>query len=298
MLPCALLLTACGGSDGGSSSGATSLDDVKVTQAGEGKAPEVEFATPLDLPETTAKVIKEGEGEGAKDGQWIRYRMAGYDATTGTRGVETYTAAGAQTIPLDESLKAGDPGLYSALNGVKTGSDVAYYYKPEAAGNASAPAQNPQLVILTVEGIKDKAVKADAAEVAALDKAGKLPDISFDSKGVPSVKIPEGNQAPGNLVVKVIEEGSGKAATAESTVKARYTGWNWGKGAEFDSSFARGEAAEFPLSGVIEGWTKGLTGLKKGSKVMLSIPAEMAYASGQGEAVGDLIFYVELVDVK
>ncbi|NKX49349.1 peptidylprolyl isomerase [Arthrobacter deserti] len=298
LLPCALLLSACGGSEGGSSEGATSLDAVTVTQAGAGKAPKVEFATPLELPETTAKVIKEGEGEGAKDGQWIRYRMSGFDATTGTQSNETYTAAGAQTLPVDESLKAGDPDLYNALKGVKAGSEVAYYYKPAASGTASEPAQHPQLVVLTVEDVKDKAVKADAAEVAALDKAGKLPEISFDSKGVPSVKLPEGHQAPEDLVVQVLKEGTGKTATAKSTVKANYAGWNWGKGTEFDSSFARGEAAEFPLTGVIEGWTKGLAGLKEGSKVMLSIPAEMAYASGQGDAIGDLVFYVELTDVK
>jgi peptidylprolyl isomerase len=195
-------------------------------------------------------------------------------------------------------MKSGDPGLYNALKGVKVGSEVAYYYKPAATGGASAPAEHPQLLVMTVEDIKDKAVKADAAEVAELDKAGKLPEISFDSKGVPSVKLPEGNQAPENLVVKVLKEGTGKAASAKSTVKANYAGWNWGKGTEFDSSFARGEAVEFPLTGVIEGWTQGLTGLKEGSKVMLSIPAEMAYASGQGDAIGDLVFYVELTDVK
>lgn len=299
LLPCALLLSGCGGSDGGSSTAAaTSLDAVTVTQAGAGKAPQVEFGTPLELPKTTAKVLKEGQGVGAKDGQWIRYRMAGFDATTGTQSSETYTAAGSQTLPVDDSLKTGDPDLYNALKGVKPGSEVAYYYKPAAAGNASAPAQHPQLVVLTVEDVKDKAVKASPAEVAQLDKEGKLPKISFDSKGVPSVKLPSGNQAPDNLVVQVLKEGTGKAATAKSTVKANYAGWNWGKGKEFDSSFSRGEAAEFPLSGVIEGWTKGLTGMKEGSKVMLSIPAEMAYASGQGDAIGDLVFYVELTDVK
>ncbi|MCG2622145.1 FKBP-type peptidyl-prolyl cis-trans isomerase [Arthrobacter sp. I2-34] len=302
LLPCALLLSACAGaedgSNGGSSAGATSLDAVKVTQAGAGKAPKVEFDTPLELPKTTAKVLKEGEGAGAQDGQWIRYRMAGFDATTGTQSSETYTAAGAQTLPVDNSLKSGDPDLYNALKGVKTGSEVAYYYKAPAAGNASAPAQHPQLVVLTVEDVKNKPVKASAAEVAELDKAGKLPKITLDAKGVPSVKLPEGNQAPDNLVVQVLEEGTGKTATAQSTVKAKYAGWNWGKGKEFDSSYSRGEAAEFPLNQVIEGWTKGLTGLKQGSKVMLSIPAEMAYASGQGDAIGDLVFYVDLTEVK
>ena len=49
--------------------------------------------------------------------------------------------------------------------------------------------------------------------MAELDKAGKLPEVTLDKDGVPSVKIPQGNDAPDNLIVKVIKEGDGKRAT-------------------------------------------------------------------------------------
>jgi peptidylprolyl isomerase len=295
LLPAALLLTACGGNG---ESGSDSLDDISVTSGAEGAAPAVEFAAPLELPESRAEVITEGEGDGAAAGQWIRYRLLAKDAVTGEQLGETYSGLADQTVELSEGFETADPALYQALLGSNPGSEIAYYVQPPAEAGASAPAQNPQLLFLTVQDVKDKGVKADAAEVAELEKAGKLPEITLDDDGVPSVKIPEGNDAPDNLIVKVIEEGDGKEATETSTVKANYAGWNWAAGTEFDSSFSRGEATEFPLDGVIEGWTKGLAGLKEGSKVMLSIPTELAYVQGQGDAVGDLIFYVELTDVR
>jgi peptidylprolyl isomerase len=297
MLPFALLLTACSSADS-ESSGSDSLDDVTITATDAGSAPKVEFDAPLELPESTAKVVNEGEGEGAVDGQWIRYQLMAVDAVTGEELGETYSGIAAQTLELNEQFKSVDPALYDALIGAKAGSQVAYYATPPEQTSASAPASNPQLLVVSVQQVKDKAVKAEPAEVAELEKAGKLPEISFDKDGVPSVKIPEGAQAPEDLIVQVTEEGDGKEATAESTVKANYAGWNWAEGKEFDSSFSRGEPTEFPLNGVIEGWTKGLTGLKEGAKVMLSIPTELAYVQGQGDASGDLIFYVELVEVK
>lgn len=104
------------------------------------------------------------------------------------------------------------------------------------------------------------------------------------------------------LTVETLVEGDGPAATAESTVSANYFGWT-SDGNIFDST-QRGETAtpiDFPLSGVIEGWTKGLTGVKQGSTVKLLIPGEMAYGTvddGSGRPFGPLAFIVELKEVK
>lgn len=104
------------------------------------------------------------------------------------------------------------------------------------------------------------------------------------------------------LKVETLVEGDGPAATAESTVSANYFGWT-SDGKIFDST-QRGDTAtpvDFPLSGVIEGWTKGLTGVKQGSTVKLLIPGEMAYGNedtGTGRPFGPLAFIVELKEVK
>ena len=106
------------------------------------------------------------------------------------------------------------------------------------------------------------------------------------------------------LKVETLKEGDGTAATANSTVKANYFGWT-SDGKIFDSSKKLGSAASpvsFPLSGVIKGWTEGLTGVKAGSVVKLTIPADKAYgATGSPPSIGanePLVFVVELVEVK
>ena len=105
------------------------------------------------------------------------------------------------------------------------------------------------------------------------------------------------------LKVEVLVEGSGTEADKNSTVKANYFGWT-SDGSIFDSSNKGGtaEPIEFPLNGVISGWTQGLTGVKEGSTVKLIIPSELAYGeSGNPPVIGPnepLAFIVELKEVK
>ena len=78
------------------------------------------------------------------------------------------------------------------------------------------------------------------------------------------------------LQYSVIKEGTGKKPTAESTVKVHYTG-TLIDGTKFDSSVDRGEPAQFPLNGVIAGWTEGLQLMTVGSKYKFVIPSNLAY---------------------
>ena len=60
-----------------------------------------------------------------------------------------------------------------------------------------------------------------------------------------------------------------------------------------------GKKATFPLTGVIKGWTQGLTGKTVGSRVLLVVPKDLAYGDqGQGDAKGDLVFVVDILGVK
>ena len=107
---------------------------------------------------------------------------------------------------------------------------------------------------------------------------------------------------PSGLQYKVIKEGTGKSPTLSDSVVANYRG-TLIDGTEFDSSYKRGEPAEFPVGGVIKGWTEILQKMKVGAKYQVFIPAELAYGSsprpgGPIKPNDALIFDIELLDVK
>ncbi|RYZ82554.1 MAG: FKBP-type peptidyl-prolyl cis-trans isomerase [Proteobacteria bacterium] len=97
----------------------------------------------------------------------------------------------------------------------------------------------------------------------------------------------------------VEKEGDGKTPTKNDTVKAHYKGVLIDQ-TQFDSSYDRGQPAEFPVQGVIPGWSEALQLMKVGAKYKLFVPPELAYgASGRPgiPANSVLIFDVELVDI-
>ena len=106
---------------------------------------------------------------------------------------------------------------------------------------------------------------------------------------------------PSGLKSKVLQKGTGSEhPTAEDTVKVHYTGWMT-NGKMFDSSVKRGMPAEFPLNGVIPGWTEGVQLMVVGEKRRFWIPGGMAYgevARRPGMPFGTLVFDVELLGIK
>jgi FKBP-type peptidyl-prolyl cis-trans isomerase FkpA len=103
------------------------------------------------------------------------------------------------------------------------------------------------------------------------------------------------------LVYQSLKEGTGTAPGATDVVKVQYRG-TFTDGKEFDSSYKRGQPAEFTLNSVIKCWMEGVQMMKVGGKAKLVCPPQIAYGeSGAGAVIppnATLVFEVELLDVK
>jgi FKBP-type peptidyl-prolyl cis-trans isomerase FkpA len=115
-----------------------------------------------------------------------------------------------------------------------------------------------------------------------------------------AAKEPGAQVLPSGLVFRVLKEGTGASPLASDTVRVHYRG-TLPDGKEFDSSYSRGQPAEFPLNRVIPCWTEGLQKMKVGAKAKLTCPPEIAYGSrGAGADVppnATLHFEVELLGI-
>ncbi|QTN34391.1 FKBP-type peptidyl-prolyl cis-trans isomerase [Akkermansiaceae bacterium] len=131
--------------------------------------------------------------------------------------------------------------------------------------------------------------------------------VSFKAP-VPAPPVPEdvaaapadAKKTESGLASKVLKAGEGKVnPKASDTVKVHYSGWET-DGKMFDSSVTRGEPAEFPLGGVIPGWTEGVQLMVVGEKRRFWIPEGLAYGpkqEGSGRPGGMLCFDVELLEI-
>ncbi len=108
-------------------------------------------------------------------------------------------------------------------------------------------------------------------------------------------------ELPSGLQYKIITAGTGPKPVETDTVEVHYRG-TLIDGTEFDSSYGRGETAEFPLNRVIKGWTEGLQQAGEGSKLELYVPGDLAYGQqSPNETItpnSTLIFEVEIIKVK
>ncbi len=147
----------------------------------------------------------------------------------------------------------------------------------------------------------NKRETAKAEQKALLDKKTYSDYIAqneaflVENKGRSGVTV-----TASGLQYEVIKMGNGPKPTGESTVKVHYVG-TLIDGTEFDSSIESNEPAQFPVSGVIPGWTEALQLMPVGSKFKLYLPESIAYGpNGVGDVIkpySTLVFEVELLEI-
>jgi len=139
--------------------------------------------------------------------------------------------------------------------------------------------------------------KRQTAELEVLGRANKQEGDAF----LAANKAQQGvTTTPDGLQYKVLKQGDGPKPTAGDSVVCNYRGTLLNN-KEFDSSYKRGQAATFPVSGVIKGWTEALQLMPVGSKWQIVVPPELGYgARGAGADIGPnstLVFEIELLSI-
>lgn len=167
------------------------------------------------------------------------------------------------------------------------------------AGLAEA---DPALTDEEMQAAMQEFQQAVMAEQQAQRQAEAVDNLAKAQEFLEQNKTQEGVQVTDSgLQYMVMEEGSGAQPTAEDTVVVHYTG-SLPDGTVFDSSVERGQAATFPLAGVIPGFREGIQLMQVGGKYKLFIPPELGYGErGAGADIppnSALIFEIELLGLN
>ncbi len=132
------------------------------------------------------------------------------------------------------------------------------------------------------------------AELASKNKSDGAAFLAENKTKPGVVTLPDG------LQYLVITNGAGATPSSNDKVSVNYRG-TFIDGKEFDSSYKRGQPAQFPVTGVIHGWTEALLQMKVGSKWRLFVPSDLAYGESGRSGIPPssvLIFDVELLSIE
>jgi peptidylprolyl isomerase len=162
---------------------------------------------------------------------------------------------------------------------------------PAATPTSAAPSPSPT----PTKTPKPKEVKASSNfdKVTVTGGFGEAPKVKVDAPW-----------AIDKTRTKVLDASNGPVVAEGQGVEVNYYGVNGRTGKKFDESFSTGQPIAFSLAQVVPGFSKGLVGQHKGSRVVIAMPGQDGYdpMGGNPQAgieVGDtLIFVVDLVDVQ
>lgn len=296
----ALGLSACGddGGGGGSDDPSGPLSQVTVT-GDQGEPPEVTWDGTFEAEETTSETLVEGDGEEVAAGDKVDVHIWIGNGFSKEKAFSTYDAGGPETLTVDD--KTLSKVFLEGLEGHTIGSRVAV---AASATDAFGEQGNPQLgignkdsilVIVDLMGMYEEPKPVDAPrskQPKVVEEKGKPVALDFSGLDKP--------EADGELLRTVLEEGDGKALTPDSTITANYLGMVYGGKKPFDESYSK-QPAEFALTQVVPGWAYGLSGLKVGSRVLLTIPPELGYGSQEQPGIpadSTLYFVVDIISAK
>lgn len=165
-----------------------------------------------------------------------------------------------------------------------------------AHGNAGFPPQVSQSLLQRFQqNFEENQRKKHEEMMASLEK-NKAAGKKFLKENANNKSVYTTNSG---LQYRIVKKGEGRKPTAKNMVRVHYTG-TFIDGKKFDSSYDRGNPAEFYVNQVIPGWTEGLQLMNVGSKYIFYVPSELGYGdriNGEIPPGSTLIFEVELLDI-
>jgi FKBP-type peptidyl-prolyl cis-trans isomerase len=316
VVPALFLTAACGGGSEKDDDGSKAAPSQAVAKVSGkfGEEPKIEVAKDAKAAdEVVVKTVSAGTGAEVKKTDFVRLDFAGQTMKNGQTLGSTWTkqpGADPKAPRMQVVQDISQPGqmlpakVMEALAGQKVGSRV------EVEGTAKAligEQLNPQSGITPQDGLVwvvdivgakafDKKTAAKGEQAASEDG---MPQVKAEGQKAATITVPKGEKAPKELQDQVLIKGSGAEVKAGEGLVAQYTGVKWEDGKKFDSSWDHGGATAFQIGtgAVIKGWDKGLVGKHVGDRVLLTIPANLAYGGQKGSELekNNLVFVVDIV---
>jgi peptidylprolyl isomerase len=277
-------------------------DEMKVAPSGL-VGPEPKPIIPDSHPPQFLAIVDllDGIGHIYEEGEEITVQYVGYDYGTGKKFASSWDEGKPFTFTLGkgEVLSGWEEGLV----GVEGGDRRELVVPPdETKGPFPKGIPDGATAVFLVEPLPMES--AQKGEEKSAPKPSKVPGKSDSApkKTKPEVKVPSA-APPSHLEIEDLEEGSGPVAKPGDEVTVQYVGVNYRTGKQFDASWDRGEPFTFKLGEglVVEGWEKGIPGMKPGGRRELIIPPELGYGYRRIEGIppgSTLVFVVDLVSVK
>lgn len=299
-VPLIFFAAACGDTDAGANGGAaTSTGSAGLTVTGNvGVKPTVTFPAGSPATKSSYQVIQPGTGPEVKTGDKLIVNLTVYNWDGKGNAIQgsSYDTKQPETVPVNEQLPQV---LRDGFTKVKHGGRLLAVLANDSApaGQATAGAEPTKVFVLDVVGARPPALKAATGK----ETGQTLKGVKVDNPGgekAPTLTTKTDEKPSKELVVKTLIEGTGAKVQPTQTLTVHYTGKVWGTDSQFDSSWERGEPAEFPLANVIQGWQKGLAGVPVGSRVVMSIPPDLGYgdqAQDKIPAKSTLVFVVDVL---
>ncbi len=273
-----------------------------VTVSGNfGAKPDVTFATPLKASTNQNVIVSKGDGQISTAGDSVAIDVSLYDGANGEMlSSSGYDGTNFGLLALDETAQ---PALASALKCVPAGSRVLIVLGDD-------------LKLTTTLGLPEGTTLVAVFDIhdVYLGKANGTPRIVPDGfpmivlaeDGTPGITFLSGATPPSETRIAVIKAGTGATVGPDSEVVVAYSGWLWPTDDEtpvqFDSTWVKGKLpATFPVSGVVPGFAKALTGQNVGSQIAVIIIPEDGYgdaATGSIPPNSTLVFVIDILGVR